>query len=578
MLEEKTLLNSSHDILMPSLQKRLAAGFSIIPRAKHRLSRSNAHNFDVHGSQPEGRDRVHTGTMTAESLRQIVAEFLSVARSAVVMEDGAVVFDLGDARYSISGEHNKCLLHLWSSERNIVRRVVDAEVKNGTLRLLVQRMGQNHPTKLEIRRDRDRRSPSSRRVERAAYENRLRRIMERHFPDWRIVRFTSSMDLEHSFGPAYARGMMWRGQTGLAVLGVNEHETQSTIDAALTIGILWLDKCRQRWNGHGLVQGLALVLPQGMSALTRERMAHLGAGRKWHLYEFRERDTTLESIDCSDRGNLQTRLVRANDEAATLDRFQGSVAQVCGIFSAAEVAVLSPVEISFRLKGLEFARARLAHNPRTFSSYEEIIFGVGAEERVLDNSNEEDFTNLVQLAAAIRCHEGPRNHLLWRMHPERWLESVVMKNVAALDARLCNDSVYEQVPAFSAADRAMIDVLAMTRENRLAVLELKADEDLHLPLQGVDYWSRVSWHQSRGELKKYGYFPRHELSTEPPLLVLVAPALHIHPATDTILRYLSPDIEWQLLGIDEHWREGIKVVFRKRAQDLTKLSVACRTA
>jgi hypothetical protein len=507
-----------------------------------------------------------------------VAEFLTVARGAVVMEDGIVAFDLADARYSISGEHNKCLLHLWSNERNIVRRVLDAELKSGTLRLLVQRMGQSHPTKLEICRDRDRRSPSSRRVERTGYENRLRRILERHFPDWRIVRFTSSMDLEHSFGPAYARGIMWRGQTGLAVLGVNAHETQSTIDAALTIGILWLDKCRQRWNGHGLVQGLALVLPQGTSALTRERMAHLATSRKWRLYEFCEKEATLESIDCSDRGNLQTRLVRATDEAETLERLQGSVAQVCGIFSAAEVVVVSPVEISFRLKGLEFARARVAHDPRSFSSCEEIVFGVGAEERVLDTGNEEDFTNLVQLAAAIRCNEGPRNHLLWRMHPERWLESVVMKNVAALDSRLCNDPVHEQVPAFSAADRAMIDVLAMTRENRLAVLELKADEDLHLPLQGVDYWSRVSWHQSRGELEKYGYFHRHELSPEPPLLVLVAPALHVHPATDTILRYLSPDIEWELLGIDEHWREGIKVVFRKRARDLANGAVVRRGA
>jgi hypothetical protein len=31
----------------------------------------------------------------------------------------------------------------------------------------------------------------------------------------------------------------------------------------------------------------------------------------------------------------------------------------------------------------------------------------------------------------------------------------------------------------------MIDVLALTRENRLAVIELKADEDIHLPLQGL---------------------------------------------------------------------------------------------
>ena len=46
----------------------------------------------------------------------------------------------------------------------------------------------------------------------------------------------------------------------------------------------------------------------------------------------------------------------------------------------------------------------------------------------------------------------------------------------------------------------------MTRDGRLAVVELKADEDIHLPLQGLDYWSRVEWHHARGEFLKFGYF------------------------------------------------------------------------
>jgi hypothetical protein len=96
---------------------------------------------------------------------------------------------------------------------------------------------------------------------------------------------------------------------------------------------------------------------------------------------------------------------------------------------------------------------------------------------------------------------------------------------------------------------------------------LKADEDIHLPLQGLDYWSRVEWHHTRGEFQRFGYFPWRELSAEAPLLYLVAPALHVHPATDVILRYLAPEIECKFVGIDERWREGVKVVFRKRARD-----------
>jgi hypothetical protein len=44
----------------------------------------------------------------------------------------------------------------------------------------------------------------------------------------------------------------------------------------------------------------------------------------------------------------------------------------------------------------------------------------------------------------------------------------------------------------------------------------------------------------------------------------VAPALHVHPATDVLLRYIAAEIEWEFVGIDERWREGVKVVFRKR--------------
>ena len=517
--------------------------------------------------------------MTPESLSRVLAGFLDGSRAAVVVEDGAIVFDLTEAKYSISGEYDKCLLHLWSSERNFVRRVLDAEIKGSTLRLQVQRMGQRQPTRLDFCRDRDLRSPAARRSARVAYEARLRRALERNFPNWTVARLTTQIDLKHSFGPASLRGMVRQGQRSLAVLGVNEQETQTTVDAALTCGILWLDGCRQAQQDRRFVEGLVMVVPKGTAAVTRQRMAHLHpAAAKWQLYEFDERSDEMTPVDASDCGNLATRLVHSADKGAVQERFAASIARIHMTLPGCEIAILSPAQISFRLHGLEFAQARVAHDPRNFANREEVVFGFGAEERVLDSSNEEGFGNLVRLAAAIRHKDGPKNHALWRMHPERWLESEVVASVEALDRRLRADWVYSQVPAFSAADRAMIDVLAVTRENRLAAVELKADEDLHLPLQGVDYWARVAWHQSRGEFARFGYFPGMELSAQKPLLLLAAPALHVHPSTDTILRYLSPEIEWELLGIDEHWREGVRVVFRKRSTDRLSQIADCRSA
>jgi hypothetical protein len=445
--------------------------------------------------------------------------------------------------------------------------VLDAEVKNGTLRLAVQRLGQARPTKLEICRERDRRSPSAKKAARALYEQKLRRALERQFPGFAVARLTSGVDLEKSFGPIYARGVIRAGQSAFAVLGVNGSETQSSIDAALTFGILWLDVCRESSAGKALVEGLILFVPAGCSALVRERMANLNrAAAKWRLFEFDERDDAVVEVDCTDRGNVATRLVHATNETAALERFAESIARVQTVLPNCEVSVLSPAEIAFRWRGLEFARARMGAEEVTFRSKQEIVFGVGAEECVLEDRN---WALFVQLLAALRDARhpyGPRQDRLFRMHPERWLESLVRADVSVIDERLETESVYSQVPAFSAADRAMIDVLTLTREARLAVVELKADEDIHLPLQGLDYWARVSWHHGRGEFLKFGYFGGRELSAEAPLLFLVAPALHVHPATDVLLRYIAPEIEWAFVGIDERWREGVRVVFRKRCQ------------
>ena len=152
-------------------------------------------------------------------------------------------------------------------------------------------------------------------------------------------------------------------------------------------------------------------------------------------------------------------------------------------------------------------------------------------------------------------------------NPERWLESLVVQDVTEVDERLDATSLYSQLPAFSASDRAMIDVLTTTRDGRLAVVELKADEDIHLPLQGLDYWSRVAWHMRGVSFSASDTFPGgnfHSIG----LLFLVAPALHAHPAADTLLHYVSPEIERVVVGTDERWRDGVRVVFRKRPRDV----------
>jgi len=123
--------------------------------------------------------------------------------------------------------------------------------------------------------------------------------------------------------------LLRQGQTAFALLGVNTSETQSSIDAALTFGILWLDLCRESSAGKFLVEGLVLFVPAGSSSLVRERMANLNrAAAKWRLLEFDERHDSVIEMDCSDRGNIATRLVHATNETAALDRFDESITRI----------------------------------------------------------------------------------------------------------------------------------------------------------------------------------------------------------------------------------------------------------
>jgi len=504
--------------------------------------------------------------MTPDLLARSLQEFLAASRSAVVLEDGQVLFDLETAQYSLSSEKDRCLIHLWSPERNVVRHVLDADLKNGTLTLTARRFGQARPIKMEICRDRDRRPPTAQKAARSAYARLLERALRREMPGSTLdkARLSTSMDLERSFSPVYARGLVRKGRSAFAVMGVNEQETQGSIDAALTFGLLWLDACREREAGRSVVEGLRLYVPPKTSATAQIRLAHLNhAAAKFQLFEFDERDESSTQIDLADHGNIQTRLVRLPDAAQVRSRFAAIESKIMALAPQTEIVVISATELSFRLHGLELARVRLANAPGTFQVTEEVIFGPPGYETRLNDDTAPAFAEFIRTVIEARAPSGDRRDPLWRMYPERWLESLVFKNVSAVDSSLDPAHVYSQVPAFSASDRAMIDVLTCTRDARLAVLELKADEDMHLPLQGLDYWARVHWHHSRGEFQQYGYFPGLQLSPRPPLLMLIAPSLRVHPATDTVLRYFSPAIEWSLIGVDERWREGIKVIYRK---------------
>jgi hypothetical protein len=207
--------------------------------------------------------------------------------------------------------------------------------------------------------------------------------------------------------------------------------------------------------------------------------------------------------------------------------------------------------ISLRVRGIEFAAVENG----------ELRFGMG-ERLPAREHHMREIECLVAELDRVRSSDGDRGHPLYRQYPEAWLESLARSEIETLDASLLREPIYGQVPAFAGGERGIPDLLAVDRSGRLAVVELKASADLHLPLQALDYWMRVKWHLDRGEFSAAGYFPGLPLRPEPPRLLLVSPSLEFHPTTETILGYFSPEIDVERIGLAVEWRKGLQVMFR----------------
>jgi hypothetical protein len=518
------------------------------------------------------------GSFEPPELARSLERFLAEHPRAAVLDDGHVLFDMPVSSYSVSTDHGRCVLQLWSEERNLVRTVIGIEERKDTLRILVRRLGSPRPQSLQLVPDRDQRTPASRTMARRAYLRLLERVLVRSFNDYKLQNLRSAMDLENSFGPAYARGLLVRGQQSWAVIGTGAGETSATIDGILTLGILWLAHCRQHGGGKSVCQGLKVFVPKGAASVTQARMAwmnrNLGA---WELYELCEASEELTNIDTADEGNLKMRLVHAFDPNAAIERVRPGLDRLMdllpeGLGSRVQLRVKSPNEVACALHGLEFARVRHGFAPNSFARQDNITFGAGANETPLEEGAEDWFVQLVERLFAHRHAAGNPRDPLFRLQPEGWLESVLRSDLGEIEPSLRSSAIYSQVPAFAASDRGILDLLTVTQGGRLAVVELKADEDLHLPLQGLDYWIRVRWlNEQRGangesssELERSGYFPGVALRKEAPLLFFVAPALRVHPSMEMVLAHFSPTIQWTLIALNEGWRSQPKAVFRKR--------------
>ncbi len=503
---------------------------------------------------------------TREGGRDLAARierFIAEAAVPALVESGEAPIRLEDGSYFLEQRGAWLVLQAWDQARSLARRVTGVrEERPGRLELSFVKLGGKPGRLLLVDQGRPQNAAVERKAERRVFRDFFRLALGRQFPGWTLGEISTEPDLENSLSPSFPRAFLVLGKRGMAAIA--SPPGAGDAERVLSHGLIWLDYLRRR-EPKLTVGGLALFLPAAGATTTCLRLRWLDPEAARYLVFVYEESGVEQSLDLADTGNLATRL--ENWLAPQMVAADGDLAhwtdRLSGLPEVEAVACLNG-ELSLRVRGLEFARRRAG----------KIVFGIDRRKR-LHRANYQEAERLALRLGEIRCAAtGNPQHPWYQRQPEAWLESMVRGNIHSIDASLMPEPVYGQVPAFAAAERGILDLLAIDNANRLAVIELKATEELHLPLQALDYWLRVEWHNRSGEFTPRGYFPGRTISRQPPRLLLVAPALHFHPTTEKILRFFHPSIEVSRVGVSAEWHNRIRVLFRLKGSRAAEWSAA----
>jgi len=472
-----------------------------------------------------------------------IERFLKSSLRPALLEPGEPLLALTADNYTLQLRSSRLTLQAWDQTRNLVRRVTRvAHEARGRLELVVEQFARKEGRLFLVDLARPSSQDFERRSERLVFRERFRQFLTRQFADWALAELSAEPNLEASLSPSYPRAFLRRGQTGWAAIGA---PPESDPAGLLTFGLIWLDHLRRR-EKRLAVEGLALYLPRGQERGTSLRLPWLNEeAARYELFVYDEHDFAAR-VDPGDFGNVDTR-VDVCRQPAPLGPFER-------LLESPEVERVARHDggVSLRVRGVEFAQV----------SETGARFGL-AQRTAAGSRNLPEMEQLARdLAERRSAAAEDREHPLYRRNPEAWLESQVRAQIERVYAPLQPAPIYDQVPAFAGGDRGVLDLLAVERSGRLAVLELKATADLQLPMQALDYWLRVKWHLDRDEFTPNGYFPGVHLRPEAPRLFLVSPALEFHPSTEIVLSFFAQVIDVQRVGVGVEWRKGLQVMFR----------------
>jgi hypothetical protein len=496
--------------------------------------------------KPERRSGVDPAAIQAQ-----IERFLSTCQEPVLLEPGEPAVALRPGSYVFHPRPPGCVLEVWSESGSLVRRIISAgPAAAGSLPLKARTFGGG-----EIAIEILDKSAKQHRVGRldgmGRYTKFLTRLLAREFPQHRPEGLTASPDLQRSLSSLYVRGALMRGNDSWALLAAPPETSAETCDQILTFGLLWLSELRRRRRSRSLA-GLRLLLPEGRAGVTLQRLPWLDpASVRCDVWEY-SRTGEARRREAFDAPPLDLDLPPCHLPLAAdgwVRALSDSLASRRGVRWRARPDGL----ISFEVGGLSFAR--LGGQTVTYGLENDLPASEATAGRVYA---------LAEHLLRFRVAGAEENtHPLYLARPEDWLAEKVRDEPSALDPTLLPEPLYSGVPTVLGRDRGILDLLGLDASGRLVIIELKASEDIHLPLQALDYWIRVRRLAEEGALTRQGYFPGRTISADaPPRLSLAAPALQFHPQTDTVVHFFSKEISVERIGLSANWRRRLSVEFR----------------
>jgi hypothetical protein len=480
-------------------------------------------------------------------LQSVIETFVAAAVEPAMLDPGEEPLRLLADQWSLSEWNGGLVLQVWDDRRNLVRKITGVKEQRRDRICLVTERFRNAQAELQIA---DLAAPNGRelgrRTSRIAFRERFHLMLAREWPEWQVVEVSADANLEASLSTSYARAFLRLGSSGMAVMAAPPEAPASS--GIVAVGLIWLDYLRRREKASSIGR-LLFYVPLGMEGEVVFRAACLDPARvACHLFAFDEKDRA-GAIDFADAGNIDSTLPPCRRSAAP--NSEGHAIPEMPDVDQIEQADGS---VSLQVRGLEFARA----------SAGKITCGIARKKR----STIETVVAMSREIVRVRdSNNDDRQHPLYSLNPEGWLESQVRAHPETIDASLRSVPIYGQVPIFSGVDRGVIDLLGIDHTGRLVVIELKATADLQLPFQALDYWLRVRKHLDAGDFERLGYFAGHVVGPEPPRILLIAPALEFHSTIETLLGALMPGIEVTRVGLAADWRSGLRVMFRLRGNE-----------